>query len=52
MEAPWTKTPQEILEYFGVNPNDGLSEDQVVKHAGIYGKNGMQTFGPICSIFH
>ncbi|KAF8911134.1 calcium-transporting ATPase [Gymnopilus junonius] len=39
MEAPWTKTPQEVLDYFGVNPKDGLSENQVAKHAEIYGKN-------------
>ena len=44
MEAPWTKTPQEILDYFGVNPKDGLSEDQVAKHAEIYGRNGMHAW--------
>ncbi|PPQ68498.1 hypothetical protein CVT26_003437 [Gymnopilus dilepis] len=44
MEAPWTKTPQEILDYFGVNPKDGLSEDQVAKHAEIYGRNGTRAW--------
>jgi len=39
MEAPWTKSPHEILEYYGVDPNRGLSSDQAEKHAEIYGKN-------------
>jgi hypothetical protein len=41
MEAPWTKSPHEILEHFGVDSNRGLSSDQAAKHAEIYGKNGM-----------
>lgn len=41
MEAPWTKTPDQILEHFGVDPNRGLSSDQAAKHAEIYGKNGV-----------
>ena len=41
MEAPWTKSPEEILEHFTVDPNRGLSSDQALKHAEIYGKNGM-----------
>jgi hypothetical protein len=40
MEAPWTKSPREILEHYGVDPNRGLSSDQAAKHAEIYGKNG------------
>lgn len=40
VEAPWTKTPQEILEQFSVDPARGLTSDQVAQHAEIYGKNG------------
>lgn len=39
MQAPWTKSPHEILEHFGVDPNRGLSADQAAKHAEVYGKN-------------
>ncbi|KAF8968355.1 Ca-transporting ATPase [Flammula alnicola] len=39
METPWTKSTKEILDYYGVDPNQGLSADQVAKHAQIYGKN-------------
>ncbi|KAF9466319.1 Ca-transporting ATPase [Collybia nuda] len=39
MEAPWTKSPQEVLEHFSVDPARGLSSDQAAKHAEIYGKN-------------
>lgn len=41
MEAPWTKSPDEILQHFGVDANKGLNSDQAAKHAEIYGKNGM-----------
>jgi hypothetical protein len=41
MEAPWTKSPDQILEHFGVDSDRGLSSDQAAKHAEIYGKNGM-----------
>jgi Ca2+ transporting ATPase len=41
METPWTKSPEEILEHFAVDPNRGLSADQASKHAEIYGKNGV-----------
>jgi P-type Ca2+ transporter type 2A len=41
IEAPWVKTPQAILAHFGVDPYNGLSENQVTKHAEKYGKNGM-----------
>jgi len=41
MEAPWTKSPKEILDYYAVAPNRGLSKDQVDKHAQLYGRNGM-----------
>ncbi|KAF8655969.1 hypothetical protein AX16_002829 [Volvariella volvacea WC 439] len=39
MDAPWTKTPNQILEHFGVNPKLGLSDDQAIKHAELYGRN-------------
>lgn len=40
MDAPWTKSPEEILAHFNVDPDRGLSNDQAAKHAEIYGKNG------------
>ncbi|KAJ6546503.1 Ca-transporting ATPase [Mycena vulgaris] len=39
MEAPWSQTPAQILEHFGVHPDRGLSSDQAAKHAQVYGKN-------------
>ncbi|KAF4603898.1 hypothetical protein EYR40_001071 [Pleurotus pulmonarius] len=39
MEAPWTQTPEEILQYFNVDPVNGLTSDQSAKHAELYGKN-------------
>ncbi|KAJ7489883.1 hypothetical protein B0H11DRAFT_2010823 [Mycena galericulata] len=39
MEAPWSQSPQHILEHFGVHPDRGLSSDQAAKHAQVYGKN-------------
>ncbi|KAF4615292.1 hypothetical protein D9613_003225 [Agrocybe pediades] len=39
MEAPWTHTPQEILDYYGVDASRGLSPAQAAKHAEKYGKN-------------
>ncbi|KII89028.1 hypothetical protein PLICRDRAFT_40683 [Plicaturopsis crispa FD-325 SS-3] len=39
MEIPWTKSPKELLEHFGVDADIGLSADQAAKHAEVYGKN-------------
>ncbi|KAL1728673.1 hypothetical protein EV714DRAFT_214773 [Schizophyllum commune] len=39
MDAPWTKTPKEVFEHFGIDPNRGLTADQAAKHAELYGKN-------------
>ncbi|KAK7043644.1 hypothetical protein VNI00_008255 [Paramarasmius palmivorus] len=39
LEVPWTKTPEEILQHFSVDPVRGLSSAQAAKHAEIYGKN-------------
>ncbi|KAK7693266.1 hypothetical protein QCA50_002833 [Cerrena zonata] len=39
LEAPWTKTPEEISQHFSVDPSRGLSSDLAEKHAEIYGKN-------------
>ncbi|KAF9036582.1 calcium-transporting ATPase [Panaeolus papilionaceus] len=39
MEAPWTSTPQQILDYYAVDAKQGLSADQAAKHAEIYGRN-------------
>lgn len=41
MDTPWTHSPEHILQYFGVDANTGLSPEQVVKHAEIYGRNGV-----------
>ncbi|KAG6335156.1 hypothetical protein ID866_3940 [Astraeus odoratus] len=38
-DAPWTHTPEQILEHFRVDPVNGLSKDQVQKHADLYGRN-------------
>lgn len=40
VEAPWTKTPEEISQHFSVDTSRGLSSDLAKKHAEIYGKNG------------
>jgi P-type Ca2+ transporter type 2A len=40
MEASWTKSPQAVLEYFGVDTTTGLTTDQAAEHAELYGKNG------------
>ncbi|KAJ7905322.1 hypothetical protein B0H14DRAFT_2659857 [Mycena olivaceomarginata] len=39
MEAPWSQTPAQVLEHFGVHPERGLSSDQAAQHAQVYGKN-------------
>ncbi|KAF9009385.1 Ca-transporting ATPase [Cyathus striatus] len=39
MDAPWTRSPAEILEHYGVDPSRGLTADQAAKHAQIYGRN-------------
>ncbi|EGN95477.1 hypothetical protein SERLA73DRAFT_162342 [Serpula lacrymans var. lacrymans S7.3] len=39
MDTPWTKTPQQILEHYRVDPVRGLTADQAAKHAELYGKN-------------
>lgn len=40
LDAPWTLTPDQILEHFGVDVGTGLSADRASKHADIYGRNG------------
>ncbi|KJA15932.1 hypothetical protein HYPSUDRAFT_148432 [Hypholoma sublateritium FD-334 SS-4] len=39
MEAPWTRTPNEVLDHYSVDVGRGLSEKQVAEHALKYGKN-------------
>ncbi|KAG6815872.1 hypothetical protein H0H87_010615 [Tephrocybe sp. NHM501043] len=39
MDTPWTHSPEEILQHFGVDASTGLSVDQASKHAEIYGRN-------------
>jgi hypothetical protein len=41
MNAPWTQSPQAILEHFGVHATSGLTPDQAAQNAEAYGKNGM-----------
>ena len=40
LEAPWTKSPEHILQHYSVDPARGLSDDLAAKHAELYGKNG------------
>ncbi|TFK64086.1 Ca-transporting ATPase [Pluteus cervinus] len=46
MDAPWTKTPDEILQHYTVNPSTGLSPGQVAKHAELYGRNELPESPP------
>ncbi|THG98591.1 hypothetical protein EW026_g3628 [Hermanssonia centrifuga] len=39
LEAPWTQTPEEILQHYSVDATRGLSSDLAAKHAELYGKN-------------
>ncbi|KIP09286.1 hypothetical protein PHLGIDRAFT_126438 [Phlebiopsis gigantea 11061_1 CR5-6] len=39
LEEPWTKTPEEIFQYYSVDPSRGLTSDLAAKHAELYGKN-------------
>ncbi|KAG6821180.1 hypothetical protein H0H93_005400 [Arthromyces matolae] len=39
MDTPWTHSPEEILQYYGVDTTAGLSPEQAAKHAEIYGRN-------------
>ncbi|KAF8739469.1 hypothetical protein AX14_009452 [Amanita brunnescens Koide BX004] len=39
LDAPWTRSPEEILSHFGVDCKGGLSAKQVEKHVELYGKN-------------
>ncbi|KAI0948269.1 hypothetical protein AcV7_009069 [Taiwanofungus camphoratus] len=39
MDAPWTQSPQEVLQHYTVDPVRGLTSDLAAKHAELYGKN-------------
>ncbi|KXN82561.1 Calcium-transporting ATPase sarcoplasmic/endoplasmic reticulum type [Leucoagaricus sp. SymC.cos] len=39
LREPWTRSPNEILQHFNVDPKHGLSSVDVVRHAELYGKN-------------
>lgn len=41
LQHPWTWTPSDILNHFGVHPLRGLSSAEAARHAALYGKNGM-----------
>ncbi|KAE8057039.1 hypothetical protein FH972_013761 [Carpinus fangiana] len=40
MEDAYARSVSEVLDFFEVDPAKGLSEDQVARHARVYGKNG------------
>ncbi|TFY80158.1 hypothetical protein EWM64_g3857 [Hericium alpestre] len=39
MEAPWTRSPEDLLLHFHVDPQSGLTTEQAKNHAEIYGTN-------------
>ncbi|KAF9452248.1 Ca-transporting ATPase [Macrolepiota fuliginosa MF-IS2] len=39
LRDPWTRSPNDILQHFSVNPKRGLSPEQAARHAELYGKN-------------
>ncbi|KAI0689133.1 calcium-transporting ATPase [Cytidiella melzeri] len=39
LDDPWTRTPEDILAHFSVDPTRGLTSDLAAKHAELYGKN-------------
>lgn len=40
LEEPWTRTPEEIFQFYAVDPARGLTSDLAANHAQVYGKNG------------
>lgn len=40
MDAPWSKSPEQVLHHYSVDSARGLSTAQAAKHAELYGKNG------------
>ena len=45
MELPYTKTTEEVLEYFKVKEAEGLSGDEVERQREKYGTNGWYRVG-------
>lgn len=41
MDDAFTKSPKEILDFFQVDINKGLTQEQIEDSTKIYGKNGM-----------
>ncbi|XP_022951259.1 calcium-transporting ATPase 3, endoplasmic reticulum-type [Cucurbita moschata] len=39
MEDAFSRSISEVLGFFGVDPSQGLTDDQVLHHARVYGKN-------------
>ncbi|XP_008444533.1 calcium-transporting ATPase 3, endoplasmic reticulum-type [Cucumis melo] len=39
MEDAYARSITEVLDFFGVDPSQGLTDDQVLHHAKLYGKN-------------
>lgn len=46
MELAHTKTTKEVVDYFGTDPERGLTESQVKKLQDKYGPNGERRRGP------
>lgn len=40
MDIAFSKSPEEVCQYFGVDENLGLNDDQVKKNTEKYGPNG------------
>ena len=40
MEDPWTKQPDEVVNYFKSDENSGLDDNQVKRYQEKYGPNG------------
>lgn len=47
MECPWTILPKDLLAYYNVDQQQGLSATEAAKHAQLYGKNGAE-----CPLFN
>ena len=44
MDLAWTKSKEEILKYFEVDEDKGLSDSQVKRYQEKYGPNGKPCF--------
>ena len=44
MEQAYTKTVEDVADYFGVDLETGLTDEQIKKNRDKYGPNGMLLF--------